>query len=672
MKNRFLVFSIVINLVFATTGNIFAQTHKADDPKMDWWKEAKFGLLINFGLYSIPAGEWNGIKTTNIAEWIMTDLKIPVADYKAFANQFNPSGYNAEEYVLLAKEAGMKYIVIDAKHHEGFAMFKSADPFNIVDATPYKKDVVKQMADACKKYNMPFGIYYSHAQDWTHPGGGKYCKNWDTAQEGSFTKYIDDVSLPQVKELIENYNPKLIWWDTPAGMTPELAKKFTDYLSRYPKLILNNRLCDKMEGDFETPEQYIPATGFPNKNWESCMTMNNTWGYSKFDNNWKSTAVILESLIDIASKGGNYLLNVGPTPEGLIPQPSINCLKEVGAWMKVNGEAIYGTTASPFANLKWGKATQKVVGKTRKIYLNVIDWPTDGKLVISGLENKILKAYPLAKPTQLLSVKNKQPENTIDVSNVTKGKFSTVIVIEVLGKAVINEAPVITSESSVYTAKVAFDISCNTPNGTIHYTTDGTEPTVKSQVATAKIMLEPKANLVVKARTFLKGLPVSDIAVQTFKKEKPIPALEVSNLQPGLSYKLYSGSWTNLPDFSQLTPVKTGVVDKFDLSPKLQALYYGFVFNGYINVPETNVYTFYLTSDDGSKMIVDDTRVLDNDGAHGMDEKKLEVSLAAGYHKISVLYFQHGGGDGLKLEWKGIGGSRSEVQKEYLSHANNQ
>jgi len=655
---------LLVMLVF--TSNVFAQKSKADDPKMDWWKEAKFGMFIHWGLYSIPGGEWNGKKTTNIAEWIMTDLKIPVPDYKAYAKQFNPVKFNAEELVLLAQEAGMKYMVLTAKHHEGFAMFKSTDPFNIVDATPYKKDVVQQLADACKKHNMPFGLYYSQAQDWTHPGGGMYCKHWDKAQEGSFSKYIDDVALPQVKEIMEKFNPRIVWWDTPAEMTPELAKKFTDYLAKYPNLILNNRLGGGVDGDLETPEQYIPATGFPNKNWESCMTMNGTWGYSKSDHNWKSTTVILQNLIDIASKGGNYLLNVGPTPEGEVPQPSITCLKEVGAWMKVNGEAIYGTKASPFSQLKWGRATQKTTKGVTKLYLSVFEWPSNGKLLISGLDNKITKAYSLSAPKNALTIESNEADKSIDVSKVKQTGIATVIVVEIKGAPVVNDAPAIATESSIFTDKIEFSISGNTKNGEIRYTTDGTAPTATSLIAKGKISLNVSSNTTIKAASYVKGKRVSAISEVTLKQEKPLAP--IYSATPGIKYNYYEGSWEKLPDFSKLTPVKSGVIDNFNINERKVDLYYGFTFDGYITVPETAVYAFYLHSDDGSKLTIDDVKILDNDGTHGMDEKRLDVALEKGLHKISVQYFQHGGGLGLKLEWSSTGKARKLVDKTVLSY----
>ncbi len=234
--------------------------------------------------------------------------------------------------------------------------------WDIVDATPYGKDLLKPLAEACRKHGLKLGFYYSQAQDWNNGGsaaGGK----WDKAQEHSMDEYIDKVAVPQVREILTNYGefPAVLWWDTPTDMNKERADKLIELLKLKPGIIHNNRLGGGYKGDTETPEQYIPATGYPGRDWETCMTMNDTWGFKSYDHNWKPTETLIRNLVDIASKGGNYLLNVGPTAEGEIPAPSIERLKEVGAWMKVNGEAIYGTTASPFKRLPWGRCTKQGV-----------------------------------------------------------------------------------------------------------------------------------------------------------------------------------------------------------------------------------------------------------------------------------------------------------------------
>ena len=400
-----------------------------NDSKMDWWKEARFGMFIHWGLYSVPAGTYDGTKIPGIGEWIMNRGKIPVSTYKAYAAQFNPTKYNAEEWVKTAKEAGMKYMVLTSKHHDGFAMFKSEDPFNIVDATPFKRDAVQELADACKKYNMKFGLYYSQAQDWTAPGGAAIGGHWDSAQNGSMSEYLTTKAIPQIKEILSKYHPVVLWFDTPTGMTQEYAKQIYDVLKQYPNLIYNNRLGGGVKGDLETPEQYIPATGYPGKNWESCMTMNNTWGFKSYDNNWKSSNVIIQNLVDIASKGGNYLLNVGPTSEGLIPEPSLARLKNVGKWLKINGESIYGTTASPFAYLKFGSCTRK----GNKLYMHILKWPTDN-IIRVPMQNKIVTASLLESPKEKIThetvgkyIEIKLPPCT------TKDTIPTVLMLQIAG-----------------------------------------------------------------------------------------------------------------------------------------------------------------------------------------------------------------------------------------------
>ncbi len=425
----------------------FGATH---EQRMQWWRAARFGMFIHWGVYSVPAGVWHGTNITSSGgEWIMNRGRIPVADYQAFTKQFNPTNFNAEQWVKIAKDAGMKYIVITAKHHDGFAMFHSqASAFNIYDATPWHRDPLAELAAACKQAGIKLGFYYSQAQDWNHSGGAAAGSktgqllidkqnHWDAAQQGSMDDFIDKVDVPQIKELLSNYGPVAeFWFDTPVGMNAERAEKILPLLKLQPDTVVNNRLDSKKStGDFQTPEQKIPPTGIPGKDWETCMTMNHTWGFRAYDHDWKSAETLVTNLVDIASKGGNYLLNVGPTSAGEIPEPSVERLQAVGAWMKINGEAIYDTTASPFAKqLPWGRCTKKVADDGTILCLHVFTgfWPKDGKLLVPGLRNKNTSAALLAGGKELQTSAT-AGGLVVAIPATAPDKISTTIVLKIKG-----------------------------------------------------------------------------------------------------------------------------------------------------------------------------------------------------------------------------------------------
>jgi alpha-L-fucosidase len=437
------------------------ETKAQRDARMHWWREAKFGMFIHWGVYSVPAGTHKGKQIAGIGEWIMNRGKIPVAEYAEYTKQFNPVKFNADEWVSIAKGAGMKYIVITSKHHDGFAMFHSkTSPYNIYDATPFKRDPLAELAEACKKQGIRLGFYYSQAQDWHHPGGAAaHGGHWDKAQDGDMDEYIKNIAVPQIKEILSNYGTvSVLWFDTSINMNKERAEMILPLLKLQPGIIWNNRLGGGYKGDTETPEQKIPATGYKGRDWETCMTMNGTWGYKSYDNKWKSTETLVRNLVDIASKGGNYLLNVGPTSEGLIPEPSVERLKEIGDWMKINGEAIYGTTATPFTQpLPWGRCTKKVDDLEARLYLHVFNWPHDGKLSVPGIKNAVEAAYLLAdadhKPLKTAAVDG--GGLTIDLPGEAPSPISSTVVLKVSGALDINQPPEPPAEPEKKPAKKA-------------------------------------------------------------------------------------------------------------------------------------------------------------------------------------------------------------------------
>jgi alpha-L-fucosidase len=374
------------------------------DPRLDWWRAARFGMFIHWGLYAIPAGEWEG--RTDYGEWIRNNAKIPIDVYHRFQSRFNPVKFDPDAWVRMAKQAGMQYIVITTKHHDGFALFDSKGTTWDVMATPYGRDIIAQLAEACRRGGIRFGLYYS-IMDWHHPD---YLprRDWELVSRpeagADFERYVAFMK-GQLKELLTNYGPvDVLWFDGQWEKTWNAARgrDLYDYVrGLQPSIIVNNRVGDG-SGDFGTPEQEIPATGLPDgAAWETCMTMNGNWGYNRADKAFKSTDALVRNLVDIASKGGNLLLNVGPTAEGEFPPESVTRLKELGFFMRVAGESIYGTSASPFPSLPWGRCTQRRLdASTARLYLHVWDRPPDGVLVVPGLINEVVRARPLATINQ--------------------------------------------------------------------------------------------------------------------------------------------------------------------------------------------------------------------------------------------------------------------------------
>lgn len=439
---------------------------KTHEQRIKWWREAKFGMFIHWGIYSLPGGEWKGKKISGYAEHLMRKEKIPRSEYLQLAHQFNPVKFNAEEWVKYAKGAGMNYLIITSKHHDGFAMYDSkVSDYNVVKQTAWKHDPMADLAAACKKYGLKFGFYYSHAFDWEHPDAPG--NDWDYQNPGGdlnlfggrnwydlhpellpkAIKYVDEKAIPQIKELLTKYHPDILWFDTPQKLPlSENIRILKAIRETDPNVVVNGRLArgaNLMMGDYKNtgdrPAEFAPVTG----DWEAIPTTNESYGYSKFDDSHKPVSFFVQLLAKAASRGGNLLMNIGPMGDGSFDIKDINILKGIGEWIGKNKESIYNTSAAPLALQSFGVTTFK----DNKIYLHVFNWPSNGELTVGGIKSNIGKAYFLTDPAK----KNLQIDflNAADI-NINVGKImpdtlNTVIVLETKEKLEIDSMQLLAS-----------------------------------------------------------------------------------------------------------------------------------------------------------------------------------------------------------------------------------
>ena len=417
-----------------------AETPQERHQRMSWWREARFGLFIHFGLFSLPTTEPKRMDKY----FTMTD-----DEFVAMKDRFNPVGFDANEWVRLAKTAGMKYIVLVTKSHDGWCLFDSKHTEFDVTCTPYRRDLLKPLAEACRREGIKICWYYS-IMDWHHPDYlPRRAVDKRPAAGASLDRYVAYMKN-QLCELLTNYGPiGVLWFD--GEWDPSWTAQRGEDLYRYvrtlqPDIIVNNRVGKSRQGmagldapgtragDFGTPEQTIPGTGPIGVDWESCMTMNNHWQFIDYDRNWKSPAVLIRMLVDCASKGGNFLLDVGPTPEGPFPKPAAERLEAIGCWMRGNGESIYGTKAGPYEKpLSWGRCTAKnLPGDKTRLYLHVFEWPRDGSLVVPALKNRVVAAFLLADPNRsALGVSGQGGSIRITVPKTAPDPADSVVVLDI-------------------------------------------------------------------------------------------------------------------------------------------------------------------------------------------------------------------------------------------------
>ena len=650
------------------------ETPAQRDARMKWWRDARFGMFIHWGLYSVPAGVWKD--RTDHGEWIMNTGHIPVEEYEKFKDKFNPVKFNADTIARTAKDAGMGYIVITSKHHDGFALFDSKVSDYDVMATPFKRDIMKELAAACQKQGVKMCWYHS-IMDWHHPDYTPR-RDWETRPTtgADFDRYVAYMK-GQLKELLTNYGPiGLIWFDGQwEGTWNNDRGRDLDTFVRglQPDIIINSRvgkgggpwgLDDRgqMLGDYATPEQEIPEHVIRDVDWETCMTMNDHWGYCAADHNFKTTEDLIRKLADIASKGGNFLLNIGPTAEGEIPPESVKRLAEIGAWMKVNGDAIHGTQASPFDALPaWGRVTQKSIegGKTR-LYLHVFEWPKSGELVLGGILNEPAGGFLLAdRSTGVLNASRRDDAIVIKLPAQAPDTIDSVIALDIKGKPDVTTPPVISADTDIFVDTLDVAIKTDRERTELRYSIDGSDPRPDSPLAAGPVKLTQTAT--VKARAFRDGKAVSPVAAQEFKKVPVRHAAKVPEYPAGLKYESFEGRIKSVKELAAMKPVSSGRCNGFDISKRNAQHDFAFRYTGFVRVPAAGVYRFSTASDDGSALWIGDTLVVDNDTPHSLLEKSGVVALEAGLHPIRVEYFENTGGFDLKVLWSGPGLKKQEI-----------
>jgi alpha-L-fucosidase len=426
---------------------------KNHDQRVEWWREAKFGMFIHWGIYSEPGGEWKGKKVSGYAEHLMRKEKITRAEYLELAHQFNPIKFNADEWAKQAKDAGMKYLIITSKHHDGFAMYDSkVSDFTVIKQTPFKRDPMKELREACKKQGIKFGFYYSHAFDWEHPDAPG--NDWEYKNPGGdlnlfggrdwydlhpdllvkAKKYVDQKAIPQIKELLNNYHPDILWFDTPQKLPLSENIRILQAIRETDKnVVVNGRLVRNAQANFgdykntaDRPAEFFPVTG----DWEAIPTTNESYGYHKFDNSHKPVSHFIQLIASAASRGGNLLMNIGPKGDGTFDIKDQHILAGIGAWMKKNGESIYGTEASPLPLQNWGVSTVK----ENKLYLHIFNWPSDGKLYVGGLRSDIASISLLTDPSKKISFTRSSDNYVLNVGNNAADTVNMVLVVKLKNK----------------------------------------------------------------------------------------------------------------------------------------------------------------------------------------------------------------------------------------------
>ncbi len=676
-------------------------------PAPQWFTNAKFGIFIHWGVYAVPGwcikgnyAEWYqyGLQTNDTARQKFHKIKFGDRSYYDLANDFKAELFNPDEWAKVFEQSGAKYIVLTSKHHDGFTLWPSKEAnktwgfkWNAVDVGP-KRDLIADLFKAVRKTSVHAGMYYS-LYEWFNP-------LWKADKN----KFATEHTWPQMKDLINNYQPDVFWTDGDWEASEDVwkSKEFLTWLYNESvvkdKIVVNDRwgsgIRFKHAGIY-TPE-YQPDLDFENHAWEESRGMGFSYGYNREEDAWdyNSTQSLVLQLIDKVSRGGNFLLDIGPDEHGKIPPIMQERLLQMGDWLKINGEAIYNTTRWKIHS-QWSEGNREYKDRSGDMLLKITIDPDPGYAVkevfytynantnslyallpkYPGSRKILLKDITLPAGTQIgfLSTKEllqwKQSGANVEVSmpeyNPDKIKAPYAYVIKISNYGKFAEKPKI---NVAYNNDLKPVVSINTAleNTVVFYTIDGTEPTANSNKYSKPFTIN--STTVVKAIAIKEGIINSDVQQTNVKAYNLLQAVDVPRLSAGLTYSYFEDENLNIKKMEQLHPVKSGTAKQINTDNKQRSEKYGFVFEGLLKITKTGVYEFYTTSDDGSQLFIDNELVVDNDGKHDMEEKSEKAILQKGLHRIKIIYYDSGGGNGLSVSYNLQGQSKQVIPPTVLFH----
>lgn len=632
-----------------------------------WWREARFGLFVHWGLYALTEGRWGSEE--RYGEWIRDSARIPAEEYRALTERFDARGFDPRTWARLAREAGMRYVVFTAKHHDGFCLFDSEQTSFDAAGSAAGRDLLLEVVEAFRAEGLRVGLYYS-ILDWDHPD---YLprRPWEARpKEGAEFARYEAYLRAQVRELLTRYGAiDVIWFDGQWEGTWTHASGLELYeLCRElrPAILVNNRV-DKgraedgsttpgFAGDFGTPEQAIPGKALEGP-WETCLTMNRHWGWNAADTQWKSTRELVQALVDTASKGGNLLLNVGPRGDGSFPPLAVERLQAIGAWMNRNAEAIRGTEGSPIGAFPWGRATLKRREKNATLYLHVFDWPSDGVLHVPGVgnrENLRVRVIADAALKPRMELRDDGLALRLPLRDTPPDPLSTTIALEIGEAPIFHVEPRIYAPSEVFVEPIEVRIASGSPRLRVRYTLDGSEPTASARAYDGPFELSTSAEL--RARSFQDGRAVGPIAARRFVRQELRPPVEPANLETGLWLRREARELRALPELGsepsgEAEPAAAVVLDAAADREQIWQRWEGF-----LAIPKSGVWRFALRSDDGSRLALGRSVIVDNDGLHGVQIREGAAALAEGLHPVTIEWFNATGSADLHLEVAPPGG----------------